>query len=126
MSAAQICLGEPQAARPECAEARHDWSIDKGTRDSNNGAMIHTDACSHCGAVRIRRRSYLGISSPGPTGDGRDYTHYRHVLPPPAEVAYDDANGGPPTEADLDRMWDAMTPAEVADALQHNKAVMGL
>ena len=78
----EVCYGDAQSTAPSCTERRHDWSVDRGTCDSNDGAMIHEDACSHCGTVRRRRRSYLGIANrPGPYGDGRDWTRYYEAIP---------------------------------------------
>ena len=123
MSTVQIYLDAPQAAAPDCTERRHEWALDRGHRDTGNGALIFTDECSHCHSVRIRRRSYLGIDADGPTGDGRDYTRYR-----PARVQDDDGaapDNGPPTEAELDEAWNNMGPDDRYMAMQLAKAGMG-
>ena len=77
----QAALGDLTSRPPPCTERRHRWSDEQRCRDTGNGANIFTDACVHCGVVRLRRRSYLGCASDGPHGDGRDWTRYRAVLP---------------------------------------------
>ena len=116
-----IYLDEPKAAAPECTERRHEWSIDRGHRDTGNGALIFQDECAHCQSRRLRRRSYLGIDADGPTGDGRDYTRYRqaHRL---QEAAPDSE---PPTEAELDEAWNNMNANERHMAVQLARASMG-
>ena len=73
-----ICIAGITYAAPEPEScAGHAWTRPDGPAiDTGNGAMLHRDMCAYCGTRRLRRESYLGIASAGPTGDGRDYVLY--------------------------------------------------
>ena len=75
----QLAYDEPASKAPACTERRHKWSIALGVQGSGD-ANIFTDACEHCGSLRIRRRSYRAIADPRrATGDGRDHTRYQEA-----------------------------------------------
>ena len=78
--------GERLCKPPPCTAQRHRWTIDLGTQDTGNAALIFSRECVHCHARRYKRESYLAIADPHtPTGDGQDWVRYE----PAHRIDYD-------------------------------------